>query len=63
MSSELRSLVITLYCSVIGIGGFISGALISLTDRITCSGGCNSWFSDILNRAHLDYFYWVLAGI
>ena len=63
MPSELRSLGIALYCSVIGIGGFISGTLISLIDRITCKGGGDSWFSDNLNRAHLDYFYWLLAGL
>ncbi|KAM3391706.1 hypothetical protein ACQJBY_013043 [Aegilops geniculata] len=63
MPSELRSLGIALYCSVIGIGGFISGSLISLIDRITRKGGGDSWFSDNLNRAHLDYFYWLLAGL
>uniref|UniRef100_A0A453DJW3 Major facilitator superfamily (MFS) profile domain-containing protein n=1 Tax=Aegilops tauschii subsp. strangulata TaxID=200361 RepID=A0A453DJW3_AEGTS len=63
MPSELRSLGIALFYSVMGIGGFVSGALISLIDHITCSGGGESWFSDNLNRAHLDYFYWLLAGL
>lgn len=63
MPKELRSLGIALYCSVIGVGGFISGVVISLINCITRSGGGDSWFSDDLNRAHLDYFYWVLAGL
>ncbi|KAF7005078.1 hypothetical protein CFC21_020225 [Triticum aestivum] len=63
MPSELRSLGIALFYSVMGIGGFISGALISLMDHITRSGGGESWFSNNLNRAHLDYFYWLLAGL
>ncbi|VAH54909.1 unnamed protein product [Triticum turgidum subsp. durum] len=63
MPSELRSLGIALFYSVMGIGGFINGALISLIDHITRSGGGESWFSDNLNRAHLDYFYWLLAGL
>ncbi|KAM3299244.1 hypothetical protein ACQJBY_040636 [Aegilops geniculata] len=63
MPSELRSLGMALYYSVIGMGNFISGALISLIDRITSSGGGDSWFADNLNRAHLDYFYWLLAGL
>lgn len=63
MPSELRSLGLALYFSVLGISSFISGALISLLDRVTASGGGDSWFADNLNRAHLDYFYWLLAGV
>lgn len=63
MPDELRSLGVALYFSVMGIGSFISGTLISLIDLVTKSGGGDSWFADDLNRAHLDYFYWVLAGI
>ncbi|CAM0902423.1 unnamed protein product [Alopecurus aequalis] len=63
MPGELRSLGLALYLSVTGIGGFISSALISFIDRVTSSGGGDSWFADNLNRAHLDYFYWLLAAI
>ncbi|VAH55013.1 unnamed protein product [Triticum turgidum subsp. durum] len=63
MPRELRSLGLALYFSVMGIGGFISSALISFIDRVTRSGGSDGWFADNLNRAHLDYFYWLLAGL
>uniref|UniRef100_A0ACD5XI27 Uncharacterized protein n=1 Tax=Avena sativa TaxID=4498 RepID=A0ACD5XI27_AVESA len=63
MPGELRSLGLALYFSVMGIGGFISGALISVIDHITSRDGGDSWFTDNLNRAHLDYFYWLLAGL
>uniref|UniRef100_A0A453DKV3 Major facilitator superfamily (MFS) profile domain-containing protein n=1 Tax=Aegilops tauschii subsp. strangulata TaxID=200361 RepID=A0A453DKV3_AEGTS len=63
MPRELRSLGLALYFSVMGIGGFISSALISFIDRVTRSGGGDGWFADNLNRAHLDYFYWLLAGL
>lgn len=63
MPDGLRSLGLALYLSVMGIGGFISSLLISLIDVVTGSGGGDSWFADNLNRAHVDYFYWLLAGL
>ncbi|XP_066344998.1 protein NRT1/ PTR FAMILY 5.10-like [Miscanthus floridulus] len=63
MPDGLRSLGLALYLSVMGIGGFISSLLISVIDGVTGSGGGDSWFADNLNRAHLDYFYWLLAGL
>ncbi|KAK8456326.1 hypothetical protein SEVIR_3G003800v4 [Setaria viridis] len=63
MPHGLRSLGLALYLSVMGIGGFISSMLISLIDALTGRGGRDSWFADNLNRAHLDYFYWLLAGL
>ncbi|RZC54079.1 hypothetical protein C5167_012935 [Papaver somniferum] len=61
---SLRSIGISLYLSVLGVGSFLSGSLISIIEHIT--GGSSShysWFSNNLNRAHLDYFYWLLAGL
>ncbi|EHA8591436.1 protein NRT1/ PTR FAMILY 5.10-like [Cocos nucifera] len=59
---EMRSLGLALYASVIGTGELLSGFLISVIDKVRGSRG-QSWFSDNLNHAHLDYFYWLLAGI
>lgn len=58
---ELKSIGLSLYLSIFGIGSFLSSFLISVTESITGKDGQTSWFSDNLNRAHLDYFYWVLA--
>ncbi|KAH0658951.1 hypothetical protein KY285_029258 [Solanum tuberosum] len=58
---ELKSIGLSLYLSIFGIGSFLSSFLISVTENITGKGGQISWFSDNLNQAHLDYFYWVLA--
>ncbi|OVA15859.1 Proton-dependent oligopeptide transporter family [Macleaya cordata] len=59
----LRSIGLSLYSSIFGVGSFLSGFIISVIDKVTSRRGHYSWFSDNLNRAHLDYFYWVLVGL
>uniref|UniRef100_A0ACD6A8G9 Uncharacterized protein n=1 Tax=Avena sativa TaxID=4498 RepID=A0ACD6A8G9_AVESA len=64
MPHELRSLGLALYYGVLGFGNFISVFLISLVESLTTtSAGGDSWIADNLNRAHLDYFYSLLAGL
>lgn len=58
----LRSLGLALYLSIFGLGRFLSSFLISIIDRLT-GGKESGWFANDLNQAHLDYFFWLLAGL
>ncbi|KAJ4846975.1 hypothetical protein Tsubulata_019977 [Turnera subulata] len=63
VTAELRSVGLSLYLSIFGVGSFLSSFLISIIEKATSEDGRDSWFADNLNRAHLDYFYWLLAGL
>ena len=63
VSTELRSIGLALYISVVGVGSFLSAFLVSFIDRATGAYGRDSWISNNLNKAHLDYYYWLLAGL
>lgn len=62
MPEEMRSVGAAAYISVIGIGNFMSSGVITAVQGISASRG-NKWLVDNLNRAHLHYFYWILAGL
>lgn len=61
--NELRSIGLALYLSAMGIGNFLSSFLISIVEKTTGGNGEDGWISDNLNQGHIDYFYYLLAGI
>ncbi|KAJ4701208.1 Protein NRT1/ PTR FAMILY 5.10 like [Melia azedarach] len=60
---ELRSMGLSLYLSIFGVGSYLSSFLISAIEGVTGGDGQDSWFANNLNKGHLDYFYWLLAGL
>ncbi|CAH8331491.1 unnamed protein product [Eruca vesicaria subsp. sativa] len=61
--TELRSIGLALYLSAFGVGSLFSSLLVYVIDLVTGGDAGNSWFNSNLNKAHLDYFYWLLAVI
>ncbi|GAB2291167.1 hypothetical protein Dimus_025426 [Dionaea muscipula] len=61
--NEMRSVGLSLYLSIFGIGSLVSSCLVSFINEATTGHGGHGWFANNLNRAHLDYFYWLLAGL
>ncbi|GAB4827374.1 hypothetical protein Ancab_034260 [Ancistrocladus abbreviatus] len=60
MPEDMRSMGSALTNGGIGVGSFMSTAVISIVQEISSKWG-DEWLVNNLNRAHLDYFYWVLA--
>ncbi|RZC94030.1 hypothetical protein C5167_016727 [Papaver somniferum] len=59
----LRSVGLSLYCTMFGLGDFLSVFLISVIQKVTSAGGQHGWIATNINQAHLDYFYWFLAAL
>ncbi|XP_015946624.1 protein NRT1/ PTR FAMILY 5.4-like [Arachis duranensis] len=62
MPEGLRSLGAAAFVTLYGVGSFFSNAIIVIMVAITSRIG-EKWFGNNLNKAHLDYFYWLLAGL
>ena len=60
--TELRSIGLSLSLSAMGLSSFLSGLLITVIDWATGRNGGENWFNTNLNRAHVDYFYLLLAA-
>ncbi|KAL3641839.1 hypothetical protein CASFOL_012654 [Castilleja foliolosa] len=63
MPCGLKAVGLSVYLSIFGIGSFLSSFMIWVIQRVSSEDGQEGWFSDNTNRAHFDYFYWLLGGL
>ncbi|KAJ8539571.1 hypothetical protein K7X08_013823 [Anisodus acutangulus] len=57
-----RSISSALFLSEIGIGSWLSSAIVKIVESAT-GGVEEGWIRNNLNKSKLDYFYWILTGI
>jgi peptide/histidine transporter 3/4 len=56
------------FCSALALltnslGNYLSSLIVTIVDYITTEDGNSGWIRDNLNEGHLDYFFWLLAGL
>ncbi|KAI3858227.1 hypothetical protein MKW92_014056 [Papaver armeniacum] len=54
---RMKSMSTGLFLTTVAMGFYVSSLLVSLVDKITHKG----WIRSNLNKAKLDYFFWMLA--
>ncbi|GFQ04950.1 protein nrt1/ ptr family 5.4, partial [Phtheirospermum japonicum] len=62
MPVGMRSIGAAAYITVTGVGSFLSTGLIMIVQGVSGRGG-HEWLGDNINRARVECFYWVLAGM
>ncbi|KAL5554164.1 hypothetical protein UlMin_041565 [Ulmus minor] len=59
----MRSLCSAFALLTTSLGNYLSSLILTLVTYFTTKGGNVGWITDNLNEGHLDYFFWLLAGL
>ncbi|KAG5236747.1 Peptide transporter PTR2-B family protein [Salix suchowensis] len=59
----MRSLCSALSLLTTSFGNYLSSFILTMVTYFTTTGGKPGWIPDNLNEGHLDYFFWLLAGL
>ncbi|PON54108.1 Proton-dependent oligopeptide transporter [Trema orientale] len=59
----MRSLCSAFSLLTNSLGNYLSSLILTIVTYITTEGGKPGWIPDNLNEGHLDYFFWLLAGL
>ncbi|CAI9106917.1 OLC1v1006164C1 [Oldenlandia corymbosa var. corymbosa] len=60
---SMRSLCSALSLTTTALGNYLSSLLVWIVTQYSTKGGKPGWIPDNLNYGHLDYFFWMLAGL
>lgn len=60
---SMRSICTSFALLSTALGNFLSSFLITSAAFLTTSGGSPGWIPDDLNKGHLDYYFYSLAGL
>ncbi|XP_021685974.1 protein NRT1/ PTR FAMILY 8.3 isoform X2 [Hevea brasiliensis] len=59
----MRSLCSALSLLTTSLGNYLSSFILTMVTYFTTAGGKPGWIPDNLNKGHLDYYFWLLAGL
>ncbi|XP_076922511.1 protein NRT1/ PTR FAMILY 8.3-like [Bidens hawaiensis] len=59
----MRSLCSALSLLTTALGNYLSSFILTVVTYFSARGGKPGWIPDNLNEGHLDYFFWLLAGL
>lgn len=59
----MRSLCSAFSLLTTSLGNYLSSFILTVVTSLTTRGGNIGWIPDNLNKGHLDYFFWLLAGL
>ncbi|XP_043695857.1 protein NRT1/ PTR FAMILY 8.3-like isoform X2 [Telopea speciosissima] len=59
----MRSLCSALSLLTTALGNYLSSFILTIVTTITTKGGNPGWIPNNLNEGHLDYYFWLLAGL
>ncbi|KAL5995455.1 hypothetical protein ACLOJK_025517 [Asimina triloba] len=59
----MRSLCSALSLLTTALGNYLSSLILTVVSNVTTRDGNPGWIPDNLNEGHLDYFFWLIAGL
>lgn len=63
LPKTMSSIASTLLGVGMSVGSLVASFVMNTVDDVTRKRGGESWVSSNINKAHYDYYYWLLAGL